>query len=299
MRLEARALAKVNLHLAVHGRRPDGYHELTTIFQSIGLADVLTVASVPGPFAIRTDAGEVPADETNLVWRAARALADEEGRDLRDIRIALHKAVPVQAGLGGGSADAAATLRALQVLWDLRPDPDRIARLGAGLGSDVSFFALGGTALGTGRGERLAALPDFPDHAVVLVRPPFGVSTAAAYAWLAEARRAEVSGRRNIAWPTRTDEWAGVIGLLGNDFEPVVGQRHPDVQEAIDTLVASGARLAVLCGSGSAVAGLFERDADARTAAGSFGSRVGWRVWSSRTVGQQAYEAAVTVTRLP
>ena len=187
--VEVRAYAKINLDLRIVGRRPDGFHELRTIFQSIALHDTLVVRAVRGVFGITCDMPGVPIDRTNLVWRAADALWKAAGRRgrVRGASIELKKRVPPQAGLGGGSSDAAATLLALNALWRLRLSHDDLHAVAATLGSDVPFFLVGGTALGLGRGEQLYALPDVTPSSIVLVQPPFGVSTADAYRWYRSA----------------------------------------------------------------------------------------------------------------
>jgi 4-diphosphocytidyl-2-C-methyl-D-erythritol kinase len=293
MQVTVRALAKINLHLAVHARRPDGYHDLTTVFQAIALCDRVTVGPNDGPFALVGGNAEARPDSTNLVWRAADLLANELGRGLAGVRIVLDKAVPTQSGLGGGSADAMATLRALRAFWGVTVADDVIERLGARLGADVAFFARGGTALGTGRGDQLSWLPDFPDHHVAIVRPPFGVPTAAAYGWLAAERAAGVPAMGQAAWPRDSDEWWSRLPSLANDFEPVVARRHPEIQDAVRQLDAAGATLAAMSGSGSAVVALFESEAAARAAIQPFGLRAGWHVWLSRTVGLATYREAV------
>jgi 4-diphosphocytidyl-2-C-methyl-D-erythritol kinase len=293
MQVTVRALAKINLHLAVHGRRPDGYHDLTTVFQAIAFCDRVTVGPSDGPFALVGGNAEARPDSTNLVWRAADLLANELGRELAGVRIVLDKVVPTQSGLGGGSADAMATLRALGAFWGVSLADDAIERLGRRLGADVAFFARGGTALGTGRGDRLSWLPDFPAHHVAIVRPPFGVATAAAYGWLAEARAAGGPAVAQAAWPRDAEEWWSRVSSLANDFEPVVARRHPEIADTVRQLAAAGANVATMSGSGSAVVALFESEAAARAALEPFGARAGWHVWLSRTVGFAAYQQAV------
>lgn len=293
----ARALAKINLHLAIHARRPDGYHGLTTVFQAIGLHDTVSVVAHEGPFSLQCDEPGVPTDATNLVWRAAAAYAEATGRaPLSGVRVTLAKRVPTQAGLGGGSADAIATLRALARLWHCPLDEPLAVAMGRGLGADVPFFASGGTMLGTGRGDVLSPLPDVPRHAVAIVRPPFGIGTADAYRWVADARtvrREPTAPMPPASWPQEPTGWPEVFGALHNDFEPVVAGHFPEVGEVVSTLRARGAVLAMLSGSGSAVVGLFARDRDAADAAALFAPRAGWRVWVTETVSRQAYAAAV------
>ena len=187
MRLTVRAHAKVNLDLRVLGVRADGYHELRTVFQAIELHDTLVCTDTPGPFTLKCRTPGVPLDAGNLVWKAAAALWTALGRggDIRDAVIQIDKKIPVEAGLGGGSADAAAALMGLGRLWGGAPIT-LLREVGATIGADVPFFLSGGTALGLGRGEEIYPLVDLPPHYVVIVRPPFGVSTAEAYAWYDE-----------------------------------------------------------------------------------------------------------------
>src|SRR3954454_2077628 len=182
------ASAKINLDLRIVGGRPDGFHELRTVFQTLALADVLTIRRTRGPFRLVGSAPGIPLDRRNLVWRAAAAAwraAGERG-PIRGVSIALEKRIPAAAGLGGGSSDAAATLLGVNRVLGLGLGPVELHRAALSLGSDVPFFMMGGTALGLGRGDDLFPLPDVPPLHVVLVRPDFGVSTADAYRWYAE-----------------------------------------------------------------------------------------------------------------
>jgi 4-diphosphocytidyl-2-C-methyl-D-erythritol kinase len=300
--LTAQACAKINLHLAVHGRRTDGYHALTTVFQSIALHDTLTVEPHDGPFTLACDHPDLPTDASNLVSRAAALLAAEIGcGEPRGVRVILQKRVPTQAGLGGGSADAVATLRLLAAVWGVPVDAAALVRLGARLGSDVPFFAVGGTALGTGRGDEIAPLPDLPVHALAILRPPFGVATAAAYGWLAERS----PGSRPAApvpaavWPRVPADWADCLGRCRNDFEPVVAARHPEILEAVRALDQAGAVHACLSGSGSAVVGLFRTAGEAERAGRLADARPGWQAWTTRTLTRREYTAATTPAPCP
>lgn len=302
--VRAHALAKINLHLSVHGRQPDGYHDLTTVFQSIALRDTLTLERRDGPFALGcTDPG-VPADPTNLVWRAALAASAAWGRSLDGLQVTLEKDVPAQSGLGGGSADAMAMLRALARWWELDVTPASLAELGRPLGADVPFFAWGGTALGVGRGDRLTPLPDLPPHPVVLVRPDFGVGTADAYRWVAESRqtasRAQASGISGLApWPDTPAGWPERLPQCTNDFEPVVAARHPEISAIVTTMRDAGAELALLSGSGSAVAGVFRDERGLVEGAVRALARKGWTPRVSHTVTAAGYVAASTPVVVP
>jgi 4-diphosphocytidyl-2-C-methyl-D-erythritol kinase len=283
-----RALAKVNLDLRVLGTRPDGYHELRTVFQSIHLHDTLTCTETPGPFVLKCRAPGIPLDSSNLVWRAGAALWSALGRagDPRDTSVTIEKAIPVQAGLGGGSADAAGALFALARLWGGAP-LSLLREVAGGIGADVAFFMAGGTALGLGRGEEIYPLVDLPRHWILVVRPPFGVSTAEAYAWYDEDRAAGLREVREsqilpVPWPTRAAQ-------MINDLEPPVVRRHPEIHALKGTLRDAGAVAAAMSGSGSAVFGLFRtRPAAARALAPL--SRGGYRAWLTRTVDRDEYE---------
>jgi 4-diphosphocytidyl-2-C-methyl-D-erythritol kinase len=288
LRYAARAHAKVNLDLRVLGTRPDGYHELRTVFQTIELHDTIVCAGKRGPFGIQCKMPGVPLDETNLVWRAASALWKALGRpgEPRDTRVTIDKSIPIAAGLGGGSADAAAALHALSRLWGGAPLA-LLRDLAAGIGADVPFFLSGGTALGLGRGEEIYPLVDLPVHWVVIVRPPYGVSTAEAYAWYDEDRAAGIRESRElqilpVPWPTRAAQ-------MINDLEPPVVRRHPEIAGLKLALRDAGAVAAAMSGSGSAVFGLFRgRAAAARTIRPL--SRGGARALLTRTLTRGEHE---------
>jgi 4-diphosphocytidyl-2-C-methyl-D-erythritol kinase len=300
--ITVRACAKVNLHLAVHGRRDDGYHDLTTIFQSIALHDTLTIVPREGPFAIECDDAAIPVDETNLIWRAASALATRVGlapsrvglAAPRDVLIRLEKVIPTQAGLGGGSADAMATLRGLHRLWKIARDAVDIRVLARDLGADVAFFAVGGTALGRGRGDDISSLPDLPPMSLLIVLPPFAVATSDAYRWIANAAREPENGSdASDPWPSQTSDWKLVLAHLVNAFEPVVAQRHPEIVVTLQRLRDAGADFARMSGSGSAVFGLFDTPTKAAAAAATF-TAPGYRVWVTRTLPAAGYRQATS-----
>lgn len=284
-----RAHAKVNLDLRVLGVRADGYHELRTVFQTIELHDTLVCAEQPGPFTLKCRVAGVPLDAGNLVWKAAAALWTALGRggEICDAVIQIDKQIPVEAGLGGGSADAAAALMALARLWGGAPIT-LLREVGATIGADVPFFLSGGTALGLGRGEEIYPLVDLPPHFVVIVRPPFGVSTAEAYGWYDEDR---ASGQRDenrefqqlpVPWPSRAAQ-------MINDLEPPVVRRHPEIGAVKQQLRELGATAAAMSGSGSAVFGLFRGRAAAERAVKPL-TRNGARVLVTRTLSRADYE---------
>jgi 4-diphosphocytidyl-2-C-methyl-D-erythritol kinase len=281
--LAIRAHAKINLSLRVGPRRPDGFHELRTVYQTLALHDVLLVTRRPGPFALSCTSAEVPTDASNLVARAARAVWRSLGRrgEPKDVSIVLRKRIPTQAGLGGGSADAAAALVALDRVWSAKLGEQALRDLAAALGSDVPFFLVGGTALGLGRGEVVEPLPDAPPRPVLILRPEVGVSTAEAYGWL----DADSGGPQAGAWAGESPTWPGPVI---NDLEAPVVSRRPAIGVARQALVEAGALTAGMTGSGSAVFGVFETRAQARVALGVLARR-GWRAILTRTVGRTEY----------
>lgn len=276
--IEARALAKINLSLRLLGVRPDGYHELRTIFQSIALHDTLTVRLERGPFRLECDDPTCPADRTNLVWRAAEQLWTASGRrgDPRDVAVHLTKRIPMQAGLGGGSSDAAAALIVMAKLW--RVDGERVLDVARSLGADVPYFLEGGTVLGLDRGDLLFPLIDAPEAWVSLVVPGFGVGTAEAYQWWDGTRR---RGRTALPQAERR-------GPL-NDLQTPVAKRHPQIARIVRSLERSGARHTAMSGSGSAVFGLFDRRTDADRALQAI-DEPRCRALRTRTVNRAAYQ---------
>lgn len=262
-----RAPAKINLRLRVLAREESGYHQIETIFCAVDLADRLEIR--PGPPGIGLEVvGAVPgAPADNLVHRAAVAFSRAAGISPA-VRIRLEKHIPVGAGLGGGSSDAAATLRALNKLAGRPLAPSVLLRIGATLGSDVPFF-LGGSALALawGRGERLLTLPPLPSVPVIIVSPGFAIATADAYRDLARLRE-------GIAAPPAPallhghdlGSWTAIAALAGNDFEPPTFQRYPALAELRTALHDAGATIALLAGSGSSLFGIFA-DEETRAAA--------------------------------
>ena len=255
MKLVAEAFAKVNRSLVVLGKRPDGYHELDTVFQAVGLTDRLTFEE-SDLLTLEVDDPSVPAGAENLVLRAARALAEAAGVRPR-VAITLEKRIPSGGGLGGGSSDAAVTLIGLSALWQLDLSIEQLSRVGGALGSDVPFFLHGGTARGLGRGERIVPLDDLPPQAVVLVMPPFPISTPEVFRRL-EAPEWDGRGGGDLGAGSATDR---------NDLEPAAEALFPALRDVREALGRAGATRALLSGSGSTVFGLFPDLATAAEAA--------------------------------
>jgi 4-diphosphocytidyl-2-C-methyl-D-erythritol kinase len=257
------APAKINLDLRVLGKRADGFHELRTIFQTISLRDTLEIAFTPGRATgidLRDDLG-IP---DNLVTRAAR-LAMQAMRASGRVEMRLIKRIPMGAGLGGGSSDAAAVLLALPALAGRPLTLEALAEMAATLGSDVPFFLLGGTAVGIGRGTELFPLPDTPAQLALLLAPGLHVDTARAYAELSPGLTTESQQNKIFSFQSHT--WSSIAGGPGaptafvgrNDFEAVVFARHGRLAVLKRGLIRAGASLAMMTGSGSALYGLFSR----------------------------------------
>ena len=261
-----RAFAKINLNLRILHRRPDDYHELRTVFQTISLADNLRIRFTKSRrTSIQID-GNVAIAE-NLIERAARLCLDEM-RVSGDVGFSLHKRIPMGAGLGGGSSDAAAVLLALPVLAGQVIPLERLIPLAAQLGSDVPFFLLGGTAVGLGRGEELYPLPDQKPAHGVLVAPSIHVSTADAYRAL--GARLTTQAQQNKLVSFQSDTWRESLGESRNDFEDAVFDLHPRLKSIQERLSRSGAEPAMMTGSGSAIFGIFRSPDDIRRALKSF-----------------------------
>jgi 4-diphosphocytidyl-2-C-methyl-D-erythritol kinase len=299
--VRVRAHAKINLNLRVLGRREDGYHDLRTVFQTVALHDILMLSLRPGPMAIACADARVPTDSSNLVWRAADLLWRHLGRPgtVRDLAVRIEKCIPMKAGLGGGSADAAAALVGLARLWQVDVPVPELTALGRQLGADVGFFFTGGTALGVGRGDEIEPLADLPSLGVLLVFPSFEISTADAYRWLDEERADEVRKsespkvrKSDVEVPNGGLSDLRVGGIdIANDFEPVVSARHPNIAGIVSDLMSAGAVAAAMTGSGSTVFGLFEREAVMAAAARRM-NRLGRSLTMTRTLTREEYTRA-------
>jgi 4-diphosphocytidyl-2-C-methyl-D-erythritol kinase len=262
--LELPAYAKVNLTLDVGRLRPDGYHEINSVMQTISLADTLILSAAPEGITVScTPSGAAPDGPANLAYRALESLADRIAPAGVDLRII--KRIPTAAGLGGGSSDAATALKAANALFRLNLTEVDLISLAARLGSDVAFFIRGGTALAQGRGETVTVLPTIRPQWLVLVKPEFQVTTAEIYA--------RYQPGQNRTWTTwfmaavsRSDR-DGMLANMGNDLEPVTAAAHPQVSVLIRRLEGLGAERALMSGSGPAVFGVFPGEEEARVAA--------------------------------
>jgi 4-diphosphocytidyl-2-C-methyl-D-erythritol kinase len=258
--MRVRSYAKINWSLRITGRRADGFHDLETLFQTVSLFDELTFESASLPSMTCTDP-TIPTGESNLILRAVRALG------VPPVAVHLDKRIPAGGGLGGGSSNAAATLRALDSMFDLRTPPDQLAALALGLGSDVPFFLFGGTAYATGRGESLTALPTPAGISLLLLMPKERVSTAGAFrAIRAHSQPVGVERYRTAI----AGDFLAQRDLLVNDFESPVFARLPKLRELKERLLEADAAWAGMSGSGSTIVGAFRSESSRDAAAGRF-----------------------------
>ncbi|MDE2989888.1 MAG: 4-(cytidine 5'-diphospho)-2-C-methyl-D-erythritol kinase [Chloroflexota bacterium] len=251
-RVTRAAPAKVNLGLQITGRRPDGYHELVSVMQTLELADEVSVESAPTVSGRPSLPGL--AAEDDLALRAAHLLRGALGVTF-GAHVSVDKRIPAAAGLGGGSSDAAAVLMALNRLWGTNVDRERLLQVAAELGSDVPFLVRGGTALATGRGEHLRDLPPAPMRHVVLVRPDIALATADVYAELRPSEWSDGSQTRALA--DAIADGCLPADLLSNDLTAAAIRLAPVVGEILDELRAAGAQPALMAGSGATCFGLF------------------------------------------
>jgi len=260
-RVRARAPAKINLWLRVFGRDAKGYHGIESLFQLIGLEDdVVVEPAATGVRLVGAPAALGPAEDNLVVRAATRFLAAARARG--GVTITLTKRIPWNAGLGGGSSDAAATLAAMNRMFGAPLSAGDLLELASGLGSDVPFFLTGSPlALGWGRGERLLALPPLPSRPLLVVPPPAPVRTADAYGWIDKERGTRDTGEYAAVFAADAfASWAAVRANSHNDFEPAVAARLPEIGHWLDRLRETEAFLVRLAGSGGAIVALFESE---------------------------------------
>lgn len=259
LKLLVKAPAKINLSLDVLHKRPDGYHEVKMVMTTIDLADRIELTPLPSDtIRIVSHNRFVPDDHRNLAYQAAKLL--KERFKVRDgVAISITKTIPVAAGLAGGSSDAAATLRGLNKLWNLGLTLDELAELGAEIGSDVSFCVYGGTAIATGRGEKIEHIPAPPQCWVILAKPTIGVSTAEVYRNLnlASIVHPDVDA---MVKAIKEQDYEGICSLVGNVLEEVTLKRYPEVAQIKEQMKRFGADAVLMSGSGPTVFGLVRHD---------------------------------------
>lgn len=266
--MEVQAYAKLNLTLDVIGRRPDGYHDLRMVMQTVDLADTLTLTEEEQEgVRVRTNLRYLPGDERNLAAIAARKFWEINGCNGKGLAIDLQKKIPVCAGMGGGSSDAAAVLRALNELSGLHLSVEQLAEIGEQVGSDVPYCVLGGTALAEGKGEKLTVLPTLPDCCIVICKPAFPISTPELFGCI-DCRKIRCRpDTEGIIAALQNGDLAGVARRLYNVFEDVLTDRRgAEITEIKSELISCGALGAAMSGTGPTVFGLFDDEEKAKDA---------------------------------
>lgn len=282
------ANAKINLTLDILGLREDGYHEVAMVMQEVSLHDTLslkkTEAGIQLSITIEGQKGTLPADETNLCWKAAALMQQEYGLT-GGVSMELVKRIPMAAGLAGGSADAAAVLKGMNQLYKLEISEERLCELGARLGSDIPFCLLGGTMLAEGRGEKLTRLPDFPETFVVLAKPEVGVSTAWAYKTYDAGYDGPHPDNEAMLAAIGAGSLDRAAGLLCNVLEGVTVRKHAIIDSYKQTMLQQGALASMMSGSGPTVFGLAGDEASAgKIAAAIRALDAGAAVYVAKTV---------------
>lgn len=269
--IRVEAPAKINIHLRVYGRRVDGYHGILSIFQAVSLSDAIVIRSLKEPDVLRIGGELGCPEQSSTVYKAALAYREMTG-SRTGLAISVEKRVPIGAGLGGGSSDAAATLSGLEQLLGGGLGRNELSRAAAGIGSDVPFFLEGGAAIVSGRGEELRPIPARTDYVLVIVYPGVSVSTAEAYGIL-DRDRPDDSSEPDPGADELARRYLGPIGDwdFANSFEPVIRSIHREIADARDELLRLGASFAAMSGSGSAVFGVFADGDRARLARDAMG----------------------------
>lgn len=288
--MQINAYAKINWTLDVLFKREDGYHELRTLYQTVSLHDTLRLGLTDGEIEITCDDGRVPTDAGNLVYRAAAALREAAGVGA-GAHIRIEKRIPVAAGLGGGSSNAAAALLGLERLWQVELDERERLALAASLGSDVPFFLLGGTALGIGRGEEVYPIEEVRCDYLLLANPGAQVSTATAYANLSRLTRQEAL--RMIPFTFFAAKDISSIPLVArNDFEEVILVAHPEIAAIKQALKTAGARHALMSGSGATVFAVFDNLQTSEQARDQMRA-AGYWAECAQTIDRKTYQQAI------
>ena len=265
-----KAFGKLNLLLDVPGKRPDGYHEMKMVMQTVSLCDEVTLETGAAEDCCVCDVPGVPSGTDNLALRAAKAFYEEAGIPAEKVRISIRKSIPMQGGMAGGSADAAAVLRLLNRMHGGPLTSDALQKTGLRLGSDVPYCLVGGTKLAEGRGEVLSALPALPDCAFVLLKPEFSVSTPWLFGKLDEASIPHRPDFDAAADALRKRDLDAFCRQTENVFQPVLSACCPQIETLCRALRERGALSALLTGTGSVVFGIFRTLSQAETAAEAF-----------------------------
>lgn len=260
-----KAYAKINLGLDVIGRLENGYHEVKMVMQTVGIYDVLTLTKIPQGIIVTTDSGELPTDDNNLIYKAARLMIEKYNIP-EGVSIHLEKNIPIAAGMAGGSTDAAGTFLGMNELFALNATVQELQELGVKVGADVPYCIMGGTALAEGIGEKLSPLPTPPECILLIAKPDINVSTKYVYEHLDSEgveEHPDIDGMTDAL--TRKD-LQGIVERLGNVLENVTVKKHPIIAEIKSCMLEHGAMGSLMSGSGPTVFGIFDKKEDAEKA---------------------------------
>jgi len=258
-KVNERAYGKINLSLDVLGRRANGYHDVSMVMQTVDLYDVITLRKLSDrdEIILTTDVDNIPLNEGNIVYKAIKLIKEEYGIDI-GVSADIKKHLPVAAGMGGGSADAAAALRGMNTLFELGLKSERLEELGVRLGADVPFLIKGGIALAEGIGEKLTALPAFPECSLVIVKPNVSVSTKEVYEAFDSLTEVVHPDIKKLTGSLGKEDLRYIVKLLGNVLEDVTIKKHGIIDEIKRSLLENGAVFSMMTGSGPTVFGIFE-----------------------------------------
>lgn len=280
-----KAYAKINLFLEVIGRRDDGYHELITIMQTVSLHDELELSLQSETIALSCNLLNLPNDERNLAYRAARLLKDKTGGK-QGVVINLRKNIPIGAGLGGGSSDAAAVLLGCNKIWGCNLSYSELTEIAMQLGMDVPFFLVGGTALALGRGERIAQQIPTPEHGLIIIYPNFPVPSASVYKNLDLRLIIKKKEPTSLLAALESGNIQETTTLLFNRLESSAFKLHPQLAEIKEELVAAGSLGSLLSGSGSAIFGIAKSQSEADNIAQKLSTETNYWVQTVKTIPQ-------------
>lgn len=285
-RIKLESYAKVNLTLEVSDKRPDGFHDIDSVVQVIDITDEIYIERADAEvIELDVDVEHVPSDKDNIIYKACKAFFCKSGIN-GGARVRLVKRIPVQAGLGGGSGNAATVIAGLNLIYECGYSAEELAEIAATVGSDSPLFIYGGTVRMRGRGEIVDPLPDAPGLWMVIIKPDVGVSTAWAYGELDKKVDRETRAASNCAARSvRAGFRSGLLACMWNDFDPVVCGAFDEIRHAKDMLLSLGAEAALLAGSGSAVFGVFPDQPSAQKAADTVKNRFR-EVFVTRSLGR-------------
>lgn len=260
-----KAYAKVNLGLDVIGKLPNGYHEVKMVMQTVGIYDELTLEKAQSGIVVTTDSGELPTDENNLIYKAAKLMQEKYG--IREgVRIHLQKNIPIAAGMAGGSTDAAATMKGMNTLFGLGADAEELREEAVKIGADVPYCILGGTALAEGIGEKLTVLSPAPEMHLLVAKPDINVSTKYVYEHLDAMEVVQHPDIDGMMEAIREGSLTGVLERMGNVLETVTVTAYPVIDTIKQRMKELGALNALMSGSGPTVFGVFPDEESAKAA---------------------------------